>query len=566
MPYLKSFKIMLIILISLALLIVAVGIYAPYIIGNFLDNLIKGSTIQDVIRFCVLFGSLSLIKIIIGYISTVIQTKVQLQMSYKLNMDIIKHIQSLSLSYCKKIDSAYLVKRLETDSATVISFCISMLRSIITNAFLLIVPFIILMTMNHITTVIMTSFMILYIGLYLLFKKHLYRVNLSFREKYDLFFSKLHEQLKYVKIIKLNSNQRELNNRVDDGFKQYKAITINNTKINYLYTGADDIVSSIAQIALFIIGGTQILVGSFTIGMFTIYASYFNMMLSASKYFFSLGAYYQSALVTYDRIDEIQNQIVESNGDIYIDDVSKISLRALNFQHKPGSLCNYYNSENYVEDGKEQKNKNLNKKSLEFIEEKSILKNLNHEFQKGNIYAITGANGIGKSTLMELITGQYIDEYHGFIEYDGIDIRNINMIEVRKKLFGISEQEPLLFSGDIGLNLQIGEHLEFSNECIKEKIKALNMDEFYNTRVEGYDKELDCDNISGGEKQKIAILRVLIKNPAVMVFDEPTSALDDDTAKNFIAHLIQIKRDKIIFIITHDELIKMKSDIVVNLY
>jgi ATP-binding cassette subfamily C protein len=285
----------------------------------------------------------------------------------------------------------------------------------------------------------------------------------------------------------------------------------------------------LAQILLFFIGGIQILTGNFTIGMFTIYVSYFNMMLGASKYFFGLGAFYQSALVSHNRIAEILGQKIESNGSMSICDIKKISIRNLVFGY-----------------------------------EDKIINNFSCEFEKGKIYTIVGSNGIGKSTLINLIIGQFTDEYNGSVEYNDVDIRKIDMIAVRKSQIGVAEQEPVLLKASIGFNLFLSENYTIDDAVI-ENSKVLSMESFFLNKTLEYELNSDNANTSGGEKQKIAILKVLIKNPEVMIFDEPTSALDSSTAKRFVNHLSGIKDDKIIIIVTHDEQIKNLSDVVIGL-
>ena len=224
-----------------------------------------------------------------------------------------------------KNDSAYLSQRIGGGSVALIAFCISILQSITSNTIMLIVPFVILLHMNRLIAMIMISFIILYTALYFLFKKHLYNASFSHREAQAKFFSKLYEQLKYIKLIKTNSIQKEMLQRADNSFFIFKKASIHNQKISYVYSGLDGTISTIAQIVLFMIGGIQILAGNFTIGMFTIFTSYFGMMLSSAGYFFGLGAYYQNTMVSYDRIKDILDKKLESCGDMIINDISQVA-------------------------------------------------------------------------------------------------------------------------------------------------------------------------------------------------------------------------------------------------
>jgi len=273
--------------------------------------------------------------------------------------------------------------------------------------------------------------------------------------------------------------------------------TIHNQKVNYLYSGLDGFVSTVAQIVLFVAGGLQVLNGNFTIGMFTIFSSYFGMMLGASRYFFSIGAAYQNTLAAYDRITEIFAQPVETNGTMVIDDISRIELHNVGFSYG----------------------------------DKNVVRGFNATFEKGKLYGISGANGAGKSTIISLILGMYVDEFSGRISYNGVDIREIDMTHARRNLIGFAEQEPVLV----------------------EELDEQNANAFGNS------------GLSGGEKQKIAIQKALAKNPAVLILDEPTSALDNEAARRLVEQLQELKQDRIVIVITHDEFFKQECDVVVRL-
>ena len=533
--YLLEHKYNLTVYVALVLLTTGIGILSPYIIGSFLDNLIEGGDINVILRFCAILGGLNIIKLIKGYITSMMHVKMQAQMGHSFNMNAIKHIQSLSLSYSNQQDMAYLSQRLGTDTISLIAFCISVLQSIMTNVAMFIIPFVILLNLNWIITVILISFLVIYAVVYLLFKKPLYKAGLALIEIQNKFFASLYEQLKHIRLIKTNSLQKEMNLRADSKFTLFKKATIHRQKVNYFYSGLDGIVSTVAQIVLFVVGGLQVLAGNFTIGMFTIFTSYFNMMIGASRYFFGLGAYYQDALVAYDRVVDILERRPESIGAKIITDINKITLHDITFSYAS------------------QENSN------------QIIECFNAVFTKGKIYCISGVNGTGKSTLTSLIIGMYVDEYCGQITYDGVDIRDIDMVAVRRHLIGFAEQEPVLINDSIRYNASFGYNDIENNVNFSETIEILNMGEFILGNTMDFIISENNTNTSGGEKQKISLLKVLQKDPVVMILDEPTSALDALTARKFIEHLQKIKRNKIIILITHDEAIKLLCDETINL-
>jgi len=538
-PYLLSHKYTLITYIFISLSSTAVVILSPFIVGNFLDALIQGAEISAVLRFCAIFGGLSIIKIIKNYISSVMYVRMWTKMGHELNMYIIRHAQKLSLTYIDQQDTAYLNQKVNGDSNNVIMFCISTLQSILSNVVLFLVPLILLLTINWLISILLMGFLLVFLLIYITFKKHLYTAGLALREAQNKLFSSLFEQLKYIKLIKINSIQPEMNKRADTDFVSMQKAAIHNQKVSYVYSGSENFVSTIAQIILFIVGGIQILAGNFTIGMFTIFSSYFNMILGASKYFFGLGEVYQNTLVAYDRVKEILDQKPETCGVNLISNINKIELHSLEFSYAGQSR------------------------------DTKAISNLNVSFSVGKIYAITGANGTGKSTLVSLVLGLYIDEYKGCITYNDIDIKHIDMRHIRKYFVGFAEQEPMLLKNSVRYNLcydDINDKASDNNDMVKalsEHINTLNMQEFISSKGLDFVVNERNANTSGGEKQKIAILKVLYKDPTLMIFDEPTSALDDETTKGLVDYLQKVKKDKIIIIITHDEAVKTLCDEIV---
>ena len=146
--------------------------------------------------------------------------------------------------------------------------------------------------------------------------------------------------------------------------------------------------------------------------------------------------------------------------------------------------------------------------------------------------------------------------------YNGTNIRNIDMFAARKNLISFSEQEPFLFNDTIHYNLAFGNE-EITN--IDQYAGILHMKDFL--REHGLDFVINekNSNLSGGEKQKISILKTLCKNSPVMIFDEPTSALDAKTTQRFMEYLQQIKQDKIIILISHDAAVKEMCDCAIEL-
>lgn len=528
--YFNNYKFYLVAYILITLSINGISIYSTYLTGSFIDKLINIKSINFVYSFCVILASITLIRLLFGYISSLMYMKMQMEIGYELNRDVIFHIQDVSLTFINRSDTAYLNQIINNDANSLIIFYITTIQNVIVNVVTFIITIYICFKINKLISIISIIFIGIYIILYKLSKSKLYKTNMLFKESQGGFFSSLLEQLLHIKFIKIHSFQKEFRQRVNTNFKDLFNKAIKNQKISYLFSSIDNTISMSAQILLFLIGSLQIIKGNFSIGMFTVFSSYFSMMLGSARYFFNLGKTYQENLVSYNRLMNLINQPKEKEGSNILNQIRNI------------------------------KTKNL---SLIF-NDKIILNNINLSFEIGRIYGVIGVNGSGKSTLINLIMGLYINEKEGNIYFDDNDISQLNLYYLRKELIGISEQEPMLINESIKYNLL---NPEVETELIYKYIDILGLDDYIKRQPKGLDTVIyeKNSNISGGEKQKISILRVLLKDPQIMIFDEPTSALDFKSTQKFINYLSSIKDNKIIIIITHDREIQGYCDIIYNL-
>ncbi|MCL1997853.1 MAG: ATP-binding cassette domain-containing protein [Turicibacter sp.] len=519
-PYLIKYRKSIIIYLTISIFAGLFAMVNPFIIGDFIDSLIEGGNMGVVWRFSIIFATLNAMRTLLGYVTMLIYIKIQSRTAHEFSQDVIAYLQKLSLSFINKHDTNYLSQVINGDTNMLIIFCISVIHNFILNGLYFLVPLAILISLNFQVTAVLMTFLLVYIVIYVKFKKPLFDRSMILRVAQNTFFSKLLEQLKLTKFIKIHSISDIFREKLNGHFDNLISETIKTQKLNFLYSSLDTTLTTITQIVLFLMGGYLILNGNFTIGMFTIFSMYFNMMLGAAKYFFDFGKTYQDNLVSLQRLNDILLNAPETQGTEQLTRIDKIDITNLTFSYD---------------------------------ENTTLIKRLNLSLRRGNIYGITGVNGAGKSTLINLLIGMYIDEKSGNITFNGLSSEKIDMAYLRKTLIGISEQDPVILDTTLADNIA----LDGSPHDIKKYADLLNIDF---TKL-GDNSPL---NFSGGEKQKLAILRLLIKNPDLMIFDEPTSALDLDSSKNFISHLQTIKPDKIILIITHDTLLTEEFDQIIN--
>lgn len=185
-------------------------------------------------------------------------------------------------------------------------------------------------------------------------------------------------------------------------------------------------------------------------------------------------------------------------------------------------------------------------------EEIKPLKSINLSIKKGEVVAIMGASGSGKSTLLQLILG-ILNPTKGSIEIDNKNLKEIK--ESWQKTIGYVPQNIYLLDENIAANIALGvPKNEINFKKIKKLLKILNLKKYIKNLDNKFSKNIDYNstNISGGEKQRIALARALYNDSKVLVFDEITSALDNITSIKIMKEFLKIKKNKTIIIVTHD--------------
>jgi ATP-binding cassette subfamily C protein LapB len=191
------------------------------------------------------------------------------------------------------------------------------------------------------------------------------------------------------------------------------------------------------------------------------------------------------------------------------------------------------------------------------------LKNITLKIEPGEHVAIIGPTGSGKTTLGKLILGLY-EAKKGMVLMDDTDLKQIDLAELRQ-FIGYVPQDINLFSGSVRDNIVLGTH-DISDNVILESAEAAGVTEFVNINPLGYDMQVGEQGreLSGGQRQSVAIARSLILDPAIYLFDEPSSSMDNKTESRLIQKLSSAVEGKTLVLITHrSSVLKLVDRIVV---
>ena len=179
-----------------------------------------------------------------------------------------------------------------------------------------------------------------------------------------------------------------------------------------------------------------------------------------------------------------------------------------------------------------------------------VLHDIDFAAKPGEVIALVGLTGAGKTTLVSLIP-RFYDATRGRVLIDGVDVRDYRIRELREKI-AIVLQDPVLFAGTIAENLRYG-RLEASAEEIEQAARAAHAHDFISLLAKGYDTDIAQagGSLSGGERQRLSVARAIIKNAPILILDEPTSSLDAISEEIVFAALRRLRAGRTTIVIAH---------------
>ena len=528
--YLKPIYLKLLIYFLLGITSNLLILIQPLIIGKLIDiltssNLTNNNKLYYLKIYCCVLIIIFISKIFTEFNYKILLQKLNTILAHKINKEFIVKLQNTTYKNILNSDKTYLIHRITSDSGTIITFFLQNIVDIIVSICSIILIVVIFYKINISFFYILCLFIPIYIIIYFLFKDKIYDSNLNYKDSLDKYFSLLNEQIKNYKFLKINQLFEYMNSKLDTIFDLHLNNVINYSKILFIFSSASTVIAQIMNIIFLFIGGLKVINNTLSIGILSSLNSYFSIVLDKIGYLINFGSNYQNAKVAVNRLKELENMNIEKFGDIELLSINRINLKNVTLT----------------------------------INNKKILNNINYTFNHGNIYNIKGKNGSGKSSLVSLLLGLYKSE-NGEILYNNINIQKLKFNSIRKNLISVVEQEPTILC-DTALNNIILDN-NYDKDTFYYLKNKVNINYLLDSSSEN---NIVTEKISGGEKQKIAILRSLIKKSDIIIMDEFNSALDKKSEKIFKEILPEIKINKIIIIITHNNYFDDISDYIINL-
>lgn len=524
------------------------NLLGPYLIGHTIDVYVQNKQYHGVLVFSGILLAMYLVALFTSYFQTKLMGGVGQRMLFTLRNAIFNKLQTLPIAFFNANKAGDLISRVNNDTDKINTFFSQSLMQFIGSIATMTGAGIFLLVINPklgIATLVPGVFILLFTQIISPWVKRKNAANLKSTGGLS---SEIQESLSNFKVIIAFNRRDYFRKRFREVNQQNYKTAVSAGLANNLFLPISGLFSSFAQLTVLCYGIYLIAAGEFTIGLLVSYLAYATNFYNPLRQMATLWSNFQVAMAGWDRI----NQILSLETDLLTVAISKpdsassafVEFRNVHFAYQGG---------------------------------KEILHNVSLSLERGKTYAFVGPTGGGKTTTASLIARLY-DPTTGTVFLDGRDIRSYKEKERSQKI-GFILQEPFLFTGTVKENILYGNeaYKDYSNSQLEQVISNANLEDLLKIFEKGLETPVSStgDSISIGQKQLIAFMRAVLRNPDVLILDEATANIDtvteqlleeilnklpEKTTRIIIAHRLNtIKNADVIFFVNSGEVIRAGS-------
>lgn len=498
--YLKPYKKQMA-LVLLAILVSAVLTLLPSVLtGRIVDEGLIAKNMQKLILYILLSFGVTLLANLIGIAESYLNTWIAQHITYDMRNAMYVHLQKMSQRFFTTNNQGDIITRMTSDISGVQQIITGTLTSIISNSITLIVALVIMFRENWLLALVG----VLVVPLFTIPTRSAGKTRWSITQESqacsDEINGILNETLSVSGqlLVKLFGMEQKEYERYEKVNRNMIRLNIRESMAGRWFRMALNTFTNIGPMLIYLVGGVIMMEidETVTVGQITVLVALLGKMYGPVNQLLNIQVDWIRSMALFTRIFDYYDMPAEIEN--APDAITPDTVRGeVEFQHV----------------------------RFHYDPEREILRDISFKLEQGRCFAIVGPSGSGKSTLINLIPRLY-DVIDGTVLFDGTDVRKLDLAFLRKNI-GIVSQETYLFNGTIRDNLLYAKPDATEEELI-DACKQANIYDFVSSQETGLDTVVGNRGLklSGGEKQRISIARILLKDPALMIFDEATSALD----------------------------------------
>jgi ATP-binding cassette subfamily B protein len=503
----------------LRIMLTGLTIVIPQIMRTMIDHGIREAQIDVIERNVLALLGLVAVRGISMFLSSRWSEIASQHVSYDLRNAIYAKLQSLSFSYHDQAETGQLLARAVGDVDRV-RFLTGRALIHLVHTLLLIVGIAVLMLVMNARLALITLALVPFVGFGALeFGRHIRPLFRAMRNQMDVLNTRLEQNLRGARIVTAFAQETREVQRFDDENTRVLDLTLRGARMRSFYLPLMQLLTSISIILVLFYGGQQIIRGQLTLGTLVAFLTYVGELLGPVRRLGWVIASITTAVASGERIFEILDAKSEVEDLPGAKDLGPVSGR-VRFEGV----------------------------SFAYLKRERVLHNVQFEAHPGQVVALLGTTGSGKSTVINLIP-RFYDPTAGQILLDGQDIRQVTVHSLRQQI-GIVMQDTILFAATVRENVAFGRP-DASQAEIEAAARAASAHDFILELPEGYDSYVGERGVtlSGGQKQRVAIARAILKDPRILILDDATSSVDTETEAEIQAALERLMVGRTSFVI-----------------
>jgi subfamily B ATP-binding cassette protein MsbA len=467
------------------------------------------------------FIVISCVDAICTYVQKYITTSVGQWVTHDLRRAVYAHVQKLSLAYHDQAQTGDLLSRVTGDIDAVQSFIVSGLLDTLINCLMLVGMIGVMLYLNWRFTLIALSVAPALGVIVFVYTRRIKKASREVRKKESQIVSVMQEVLSSIRVVKAFAREDYEQHRLEEQSLEGIEIALRARSLKAKLAPLVEVIVALGTALVLLIGGKMALAGTLSAGALIVFIFYIGKLYKPMQELSKMTDAYSKAAVGYERIREVLEMERE------VKDVA----RARKLTRVKGEI-------------------EFDKVTFSYDSEAPVLKDVSFKIEPGQLVALVGPSGAGKTTIISLIP-RFYDPSSGAVKIDGSDIRRLQQKSLRRHIAFVL-QETLLFHAPIWNNIAYGKPGANRAEILR-AAELANADEFIRKLPDGYNTIVGERGVtlSGGQRQRIAIARAIICDTPILILDEPSSGLDAASEKLVFEALDRLMEGKTTVVIAH---------------